>query len=246
MKLIWLNARLQFEELIHLPAFAVPSMGMPLLTYVIFGLPGVRNSPQAAAAILVSFAAFATLGIVMFQFGVGIAADRGRPWERFVRTLPTPAGSRFAARLLVSVVFSLLALVPLIACAAITSPLQLGPAAWLRIGAALLLGAVPLGLLGIMLGYLLNERGALPVTNLIYLPLSYAGGLFGSSTQDLPKVARTISPWLPTRQWSDVLMGFGLHATLPIHQMVLLIGYGAAFAALAIIGYRRDEQRQYR
>jgi ABC-2 type transport system permease protein len=246
VKFVGLNTRIQLEELLRIPAFTIPSIGLPLLTYLIFGLPTVREHPEAAAPVFVAYAAFAVLGIVMFQFGVGIAADRVSPWERYVRTLPAPAGARFAARLIVALAFSVLAVVPLVACAVITSSLSIAAVAWLRVLGALLLGAVPLGLLGLMLGYLLSERGALPVTNLLFLPLSYAGGLFGSTPANLTSIARQISPWLPTRQWSDLLIDFGLGGHLPVKQLTCLVGYGALFAVLAVLGYRSDEARQYR
>jgi ABC-2 type transport system permease protein len=243
---VLLNARIQLDELAHIPAFTVPSLALPLITYLIFGLPNVHGDPRAAEGVFVGFAAFALLGIVMFQFGVGIAADRASAWERFVRTLPSSAAERFGARLLVAVVFGTLALVPVTCCAVLATPLRLDGVAWLRVLVALLAGAVPLGLLGIMLGYLLNERGALPITNLLYLPLSYLGGLFTARPDDLPALARRVAPWLPTRQWGEILVGFGLGGRLPVHALLALAGYGLAFAALAVLGYRRDELHQYR
>lgn len=245
MRRILLNAQVQLEELARIPAFTVPSIGLPLVTYLIFGLPSVHGRAAAADAIVVGFAAFALLGIVMFQFGVGIAADRASPWERFVRTLPATGAERFAARLLVALAFGVASLIPVGACAVAVTPVDLDAAGWARVLLALLLGSVPLGLLGIMLGYLLNERGALPVTNLIYLPLSYAGGLFSANTAELPGALRSVSPWLPTRQWSDLLISFGLHGEWPGWQVLALVGYGGLFGGLAVLGYRRDEQRQY-
>jgi ABC-2 type transport system permease protein len=128
----------------------------------------------------------------------------------------------------------------------LATPLHLDALTWVRVLVSLLAGAVPLGLLGIMLGYLLNERGALPITNLLYLPLSYLGGLFTARPDDLPALAQRVAPWLPTRQWGELLIGFGLGGQVPVHAVLALAGYGALFAALAVFGYRRDEQRQYR
>jgi ABC-2 type transport system permease protein len=243
---VLLNARIQLDELAHIPAFTVPSLGLPLITYLIFGLPDVHGDPRTAAGVFVGFGAFALLGIVMFQFGVGIAADRMSAWERFVRTLPSSAAERFVARLLVALVFGALALIPVTCCAVLITPLRLDVLTWVRVLVALLAGAVPLGLLGIMLGYLLNERGALPITNLLYLPLSYLGGLFTARPDDLPTLARRVAPWLPTRQWGEILIDFGLGGQVPAHAVLALAGYGALFGALAVFGYRRDEQRQYR
>lgn len=245
MNAIALNVRVQLQELARYPGFTVPSIALPLLTYVTFGLPRAGR-PDSAAPVLVSFAAFAVLGIVMFQFGVGIASERATPWERFVRTLPHTGTQRFTARIVVAIAFGVASVIPLVCCALLATPLHLGALAWLRVALALLVGAVPLGLLGIMLGYLLSERGALPVTNLLFLPLAYAGGLFGSPPGDLPRVAARISPWLPTRQWSDLVIDFGLGGRLPGHQLVALAAYGVVFGLLAVAGYRRDELRDYR
>lgn len=243
---VLLNARAQWDELIHLPAVTAPSLALPLVTYVIFGAPGVHGSAPAAAAVLVGYGAFALLGIVMFQFGVGIAVERESAWERYLRTLPSGAGHRFAARLLVAAGFGVAALLPLCVVASLLTPVSLEPATWVRVGVSLLAGAIPLGLLGLMLGYLLSERGALPVTNLLYLPLSYAGGLFGTPPDSLPSVVAAVSPWLPTRQWSDLLTEWGLRGVWPGHQVLALAGYALLFALLATLGYRRDEHRQYR
>jgi ABC-2 type transport system permease protein len=243
---VWLHARIQFQELSRYPGFVAPSLALPLVTYLMFGLSQVRGNSAAAAQILVAFAAFAVLGIVMFQFGVNIASDRSRPWERYVRSLPSSAGTRFTGRIAVALVFSLVALLPLLACALTLTPVHLSPLIWARLLPTLLIGAVPLGLLGIMLGYLLSERAALPVTNVLFLPLAYAGGLFGDHGGSLPSIAARISPWLPTRQWSDLLVQFGLYGRLPAHQLLALTGYGVGFAAVAVLAYRRDETRQFR
>jgi ABC-2 type transport system permease protein len=97
-----------------------------------------------------------------------------------------------------------------------------------------------------MLGYAVHERGALPLTNLIYLPLAYAGGLFSAGPASLPRFARTVSPWLPTRQWSDLVLDYGLGGTVPVHALAGLTGFCALFGALAGLAYRRDEIRSYR
>lgn len=239
------SARIQLDELAHIPAFTVPSLGLPVVSYLVFGLPQV-HSRHVAAGVFAGFAAFAMLGIVMFQFGVGIAADRASPWDRFVRTLPTTAGERFVARLLVALLFGFASLVPLAACASVVSPLRLDGPTWARLVIALFAGAIPLGLLGIMLGYAVHERGALPLTNLIYLPLAYAGGLFSAGPASLPRFARAVSPWLPTRQWSDLVLGYGLGGHLPLRAVAGLAAFAVVFGLLATLAYRRDEIRSYR
>ncbi|MGI8879734.1 MAG: ABC transporter permease [Jatrophihabitans sp.] len=245
MNLVWLNARIQLQELFRYPSVTVPSFALPTVSYLIFGLPAVGGDAIRADYVLLSFAAFSVLGIVMFQFGVGIAADRESPWERYVRTLPATPATRFAARLVVALIFSIISVVPLGVLGCLVSPVSLDVGQWLRTALALLIGSIPLGLLGIALGYLLTERGALPITNLLYLPLAYAGGLFSSGQGALPHAAAAVSPWLPTRQWSDLLHDFGMAGRMPLHPLLSLLGYGVVFAMIAVLAYRRDESRQY-
>ncbi len=74
-------SRLAVVELVRLPAFVAPTLAFPPLLFLFFGAPRADGA-DTAWAISASFAAFAVLGVLLFQFGVGIADDRDSPWER--------------------------------------------------------------------------------------------------------------------------------------------------------------------
>ena len=65
--------------------------------------------PRLQTTLTLAFIAWAIVGVAVYQFGVGIAQERGRPWERYLRTLPVSTGVRFAARILCAAVFGALA-----------------------------------------------------------------------------------------------------------------------------------------
>ena len=90
----------------------------------------------------------------------------------------------------------------------LTTAASLSPARWLALAATLLLGAAPFAVLGIALGYWAPARGALPIANLLYLGLAYAGGLWFRA-RDLPAPVADVSPYLPTRALADALAGDG-------------------------------------
>ena len=73
----------------------------------------------------------------------------------------------------------------LVAVALATTDAALAPVRWGELVLMLLVGTVPFALLGIALGYWAPARGALPIANLLYLSLSYAGGLW-IRPRDLP------------------------------------------------------------
>jgi ABC-2 type transport system permease protein len=242
MRLVLVHARAATLELLRYPAFSIPTLALPAIIFVLFGLPRAEGR---ANILLASFAGYAVLSVAFFQFGVGIAAERTRPWEAFLRTLPVGTGTRLAARGLSAGVFATAAVAAVLAVAVPTTSPQLGTDAWARLLVALVLGSIPFTLLGIALGYWLPSKAALPVANILYLTLSYAGGLWTGPT-GLPHIAQRIGSALPTRVWGETLWAPGLGQPWLMRDWLELLGYGVAFALLAAWGYRRDEGRRYR
>ncbi len=236
-------AKIALRELGRLPSFILPTLLFPSVLFLFFGRQS-HATPDKAWAALVSFAAFAVLGVLLFQFGVGLASDRDSPWERYVRTLGAPVWKRFSSRIAAALVFSLASLIPLVVAAAITSPIHPSPRQAISALAAVLFGSIPFGLLGIAIGYWVPPRGALPVTNLVYLPLAYAGGLFGEHGGPPARMTH-VTRWIPTRIWNDLVLSAAFGGPV-LSQAARLVGWAAVFAVVAGLGYRRDEGRHYR
>lgn len=242
MNLVLVHARAGTASLVRHASFSIPTLLFPALLFLAFG---ASRAGSRADVYLASFAGFAVLGVAFFQFGVGIAAERGSPWERYLRTLPASPGVRFAARMLSALVFGLASSALVIVTALLTTRARLPPVRWLELGSVLLLGSVPFALLGIALGYWATPRGALPIANLLYLGLSFAGGLW-TGGRDLSRPVAAVSPYVPTREWADLLwasVGAGRWHAAPA---LSLAAYTLAFGALALWGYRRDEGERYR
>ncbi|MCW2976104.1 MAG: type transporter [Actinomycetia bacterium] len=242
MRLALIHAVAQLRQLARYPMFLVPTLALPVGFYALFGLPQSRSDPTVLMA---SFAAYAILGVAFFQFGVGIAIEREEPWEAYLRTLPASAAVRFAGRLGSALVFAAASVAPVLILAAATRPISLSAVGWLRLAFVLGAGAVPLGLLGIALGYWVPAKGALPVANLLYLGFAYAGGLW-TGPRGLPHALATIGPYLPTRQWGDVLWSAARGGGVGGRHWLALFGFSVAFAVAAAAGYRRDEGRRFR
>jgi ABC-2 type transport system permease protein len=166
------------------------------------------------------------------------------PWETYVRTLPVGVGARLLARLLSAAVFAAAAAAGVVALALSTTPVSLSIWGWFELAAALLTGTLPFALLGIAIGYWTPARGALPIANLLYLALSYAGGLWFRPSR-LPAAVERVSPFLPTRALADVLAAPAAGMGPPWRSWCALAGFAATFAAIALWGYRRDEGRRY-
>jgi ABC-2 type transport system permease protein len=239
---VLLHARAATLELVRYPAFSVPTLAFPALFFLLFVAPRSDADPNL---LLASFSGFAVLAVAFFQFGVGIAAERESPWERFVRTLPLRLRVRFAARVLSAAVFGLGSAALVVGVALGTTDARLSASRWVALAAALALGSVPFALLGIALGYWASPRSALPAANVLYLVLSFVGALW-TTPAHLPPAIASLSPLVPTRQYGNVLWGAVQGRLWRPHDWLLLLLWTAVFALLAAWGYRRDEGRRYR
>ncbi|WP_426566077.1 hypothetical protein ACPPVT_05800 [Angustibacter sp. McL0619] len=235
------------REHLRLPAFSVPTFSMPVLVYLFFGTvrgraAGQGGAESATSLELLGYCGFAVLGVALFSFGASLALERVSPWEQFQRTLPVSGGVRYVARVAVVLTFSLASLLPLLAVGltvggadpgVVLRPVNLLPLA---------LGVAVFSALGTTLGYWLPVRGAVPLTNLIYLPLSFAGGLLGAARAD------RVDRWgvLPTTQWNELLYGTSVRHCVPVTATVGLLCWLAVLSLLALVGYQRVQRETFR
>jgi ABC-2 type transport system permease protein len=240
---IFAHARLQLADLFRSPGYVIPTVGFPAMFFAFFALPFARLSPGAADQLALSYVAFAVIGVTLYQFGVGIAAERGRPWERYLRTLPVSTAERFAARILAAMTFGVLAAATVALVARLFTPVDLTAMQWLQALVYIVIGGVPFVLMGITIGYWVSARAAVPLATACNVVLSYAGGLW-MPPQYLPHAIQTVSTYLPTRAFGDLLWSITGNADASRAVTVLAV-YAAIFAAVASFGYRRDERVRY-
>jgi ABC-2 type transport system permease protein len=228
----------------RMPAYTVPTLGMPSLLLLLFGAQRARDGAVPDPILVASFATFAVFGVVFYKFGVSTAIERTAPWARYVRALPVPPGGILAARSLSAVAIALGAASAVFITARIALGIELPGSRLLRVYAGLLGGAVPFTLLGMAVGYHTGPRSAVAVSNLIYLVLSYAGGLWVPPGA-LPGPIRIVAHLLPTHHWGTVVWSSALGLPWGAPDWLALAAWTAAFGAAAAHGYLRDEGTRY-
>jgi len=243
VRLALLHAKFDTLELARFPAFAVPTLLFPALTFVFFVVPNVDT--ENANLLMASYMAFGFLAVAFFEFGVGIAADRMSPWDRYLRTLPVTVRGRFAGRILTALLFATAPALIVLSLGLALTPVSLTATQWGALALALYAGSIPFGLLGIAIGYLISPTGALPVANLLFFALAYLGGLF-TGPGGLPDAVTRFSIVLPTRQWSSVLDAAVANGSVEAGLWLGLAGWTIASGLFAAWAYRRDEGLRYR
>jgi ABC-2 type transport system permease protein len=242
VKLALVHARATTRELVRYPAYVVPTLLFPTAFFSVFVAP---TAERFATVKMTAFAGFAAVGVAFFQFGVGIATERASPWEAYLRTLPVSLASRLSARVFSAAVFAAAAVALVIAVAVATTDASLTATRWAELALVLVAGTIPFALLGTALGYWAPIRGVLPIANLLYLGLSYAGGLW-IRPDDLPRAVRVVSPLLPTRAYEELLAAVVYGNAFALRRWLALFAFAVLFAALAAWGFRRDEGRRFR
>jgi ABC-2 type transport system permease protein len=244
MMLVAEHFRAQMLALLRTPAYSALTIFTPSIIFIFVGL-SVIDSRQTANIFLGSYSIFAALGVAFFQFGVGIANERGLPWEQFAHVLPVSPVTRFASRVLAAMVFAAVAIAILIGVALLVTDVDMPSSAWGRMLASVFLGALPMSLLGITIGYWFTPRAALPAANILHLALAFAGGLF-IPPEGMPDFLDNISRVLPTRHIGELTWAAVLGNPWPVESWLWLAGYAIVFGILATLGYRRDEGMRYR
>lgn len=239
--MIGLHFRYILLQLFRNPAFLVPTVLFPSMLYLFFGGPSA-DRPDDAVYALASFCVFAVMGVAFYQFGVGIADDRESPWETFLRVMPVTLYQRFVAKILAAAVIATLAIV----CLAVAGGfygVTFSVGTWFCVALALLAGTVPFCLMGVALGYLAPQKAAVPVANLIYLPLSFLGSVW-SHPDSLPAGVAVFSPYLPSRMFAELAWA-AVDGRFNVPALGGLVLYTVAAAALCVWAYNRYEQRAY-
>ncbi len=248
------EARHEFLKLIRIPIFAVSTIALPVLFYVLFGVAfGGRPGGDAEAGavgvttyMLATYGTFGVIGAALFGFGVSVALERGQGWMRLKRVSPMPPQAYFVAKVVMAAAVSALIIGAMFVLGATLGGVRLPATQWVGLGLVLLVGALPFSAMGLAFGYLVGPNSAPAMLNLIYLPMAFASGLFIPIHQ-LPAFVQGIAPALPPYHFAQLALGTvgAAESGSPALHALALLAFTAFFLIVAAWGFRRDEGRTY-
>ncbi|MHB8461213.1 MAG: ABC transporter permease [Vulcanimicrobiaceae bacterium] len=228
-------------SILRTPAQWIPMVVFPSMFLAFFG--SQADSIGMANQVVASYVAFAVIGVGLFQFGVGVANERGTPWERYLRTLPMSALDRFTARILTALLFALVAGGIVVIVGSFVTKMQMTAADLGTLGFVAIVGTIPFIAMGLAIAYWFPPKAAMPITNLLYLVGAVVGGLW-IPPQFLPHPLAVLSPYFPTRQFGEAMWAAVRGANFA-QPLLWLAVFCAAMLLLAAIGYRRDQRTRF-
>ena len=242
-----LEIKYEFLKALRMPQYSLPTILFPIVFYYFFGVMfGSRNGPQVAQYLLATYGTFGVIGAALFGFGVSVAIERGQGWLEAKRTTPMPVSAYFVAKTAMAMTFGAIIVALLFLTAALGADVQLSPAKMLTMFAIQVAGAIPFCAFGLALGFLAGPNSAVPIVNLIYLPMSVLSGLW-IPLRMMPESIQSLALWLPPYHLSQLalrVIGFSRGEPVALHAGALVIAT-VLFATIAYVGYRRDEGKMY-
>ncbi len=224
------------------PEFVLPTLLLPVAFYMIFGIMMARGGPEVATFLLATYGVFAVMGPSLFGFGAGVASEREKGWLSLKRAAPAPAISFIGAKLISTLVFASLALMPIYAAAGFLGGVAMPRADWMLLLATHLLAVIPFALIGLTLGFSFGANAAIAMANIVFLSFAVLGGLWFPIGM-FPDVMQSIAQVLPSFHLGQVSLSVvdPDRISSPATHLLIIAAMTLVFAALA--GWAWSRQR---
>jgi ABC-2 type transport system permease protein len=247
LRIFLTEARYEFVRLLRTRAFSLAVIGFPVIFYVFFGLIMNRGehigSVSVAKYMLAGYAVFGMAGAALFGIGGGLASELSTGWLELKRASPMPPLAYLAAKCCSAAAFGLI-IVSLLTVLGITiAHVSITLSEYARMMTLTLVGTIPFACLGMVIALLVPFNATPGVINMIYLPMSFCGGLW-LPIMMLPHVLQKFALLLPTYHLSQLVLacfGYASAGSARSHWFGLL-GFTLVMLGVAAIAYRRLEQ----
>ena len=208
LPIYWKETKYEFLKLLRTQSFSLSVIGFPVMFYVLFGIANRHaydGGVSIAKLLLGGYACFGVIGAALFGIGVGLANELGQGWLELKRASPMPVMAYLVAKCVTAVAFGLIIVTILILIGVNFAGVSLTPIEVVKMVGIAVVGSVAFASLGLLLALLVPANAAPGVANLIYLPMSFLGGLW-IPIRALPRAVQKIAPFLPTYHLSQLML----------------------------------------
>jgi ABC-2 type transport system permease protein len=244
------EAKYEFLKNLRLRVYSLSVISFPVMFYVLFGLVLMAKETIAGVGVptylVATYGTFGVMGASLFGTASGLASDRGLGWLQVKRASPMPPFAYFAAKAILSMIFSAIVVAALLVLGISFGGVRMPLTQMAELIGTLVAGSLPFSAMGLALGYFVGPNSAPSAINLIYLPLSFCSGLW-VPYMFLPKFMREIALALPPYHLAQLALGVvgaGRHESAAIHWEVLL-AFTLICLGVARIGFQRDQGKLY-
>jgi ABC-2 type transport system permease protein len=234
------EARSECLRYLRYPGFLIPTLCLPTLFYLMFGVVlGHANGADAPRYLLAAYGTFGVMAPGMFGFGVSLAMERDGGLLMLKRALPMPPAAYLIGKMLMAMLVAAMVVTLLLSIAVLIAHVPLQPLQVLRLFAVDLFGVLPFCALGLLLGTLVKGQAGPALINMIYLPMAFLSGLWFPLSV-MPKVLQQLAPVWPSYHLNQLaLAAVGFDRGAVWSNALALCAFTAVFLLLAVRRMRR-------
>jgi len=246
LRICFKEAKYEFLKCLRLPMYSVSTMLFPVMFYVLFGLVMGRQMIGGVSTTVYLIPAYGTFGVMgasLFGTAATLASDRGLGWLQVKKASPMPIYAYFLAKLVMSLIFSTVDVLMLLALGFAFGGVHLAPLVAAKLAFTLLSGSLPFCAMGLAIGYFAGSTSAPAVINVFYLPMSFCSGLW-MPFMFLPKFIQKIAVFLPPYHLSQLAfyqVGVG-QGRPTLWHWESLAGFAMVCLGVAWVGHQRDQR----
>lgn len=237
------ETRYEFLRMLRLKTFSLSIIGFPVMFYLLFGT--LNSHTGYARYLLASYSCFGMVGASLFGVGAGIAMERVQGWLELKQASPMPRLAYLAAKTVSCAVFALIIVCLLAAIGILLAGVHMTGLEFAKLLGITLAGAIPFASMGLMLSFLLPPTAGPGAINLIYLPMSFASGLW-MPIEILPKWMQHAAPALPTYHFGQLalnIFGYAQKGSTMTGHWEALIGFTCLMLGAAWLLFTRSEAK---
>ena len=242
------ETKYEFLKLLRAKTFSLSVIGFPLMFYVLFGISMNRDANLGgitlAKYLLATYSCFGLIGASLFGIGVGLASERAQGWIEVKQASPMPPLAYLLAKAFTAIAFGLIIVTLLLVLGTSFANVHVTGLEVAKLMGITIAGSVPFASMGLLLALLVPVTAAPGIVNLIYLPMSFASGLW-IPISVLPKFVRAIAPALPTYHLAQLAlheMGYPAAGSMAIHWEALA-GFTVLLLGMSAYVFRRAAAR---
>ena len=223
--------------------FILFSLAYPVVLYFVVTSPQRHATFDGVAFPLYFMAGMAAVGtmIAVISTGARIAVDRSAGWTRQLRLTPLTAAEHLGAKIACGFLMALLVIV-LVSLSGTALGVHLSAGAWLTMIGLMLVGLIPIAVLGILLGHLLTPDSLMPAVGGTIMLFAVLGGAYGflvaKSGAMFDVIKALPSYWLVQAGKTAVAGG-----SWPAEAWIVIAAWTAVLVPLAMFVYTRDTSR---
>lgn len=243
MKLLVNQCKSELLRIIRNPYYVFWSLFMPIMFYFIFTKvvnTGSEDARQWQAHYLMSMSAFSVMGSSIMTLGIRLVQERTQGWNTYIRITPLPSSVYFFGKMFGQTIMHLFSVLCIFAAGYLMNGVSLSASEWLFSGLWIVIGALPFMALGTLIGFMKRVDTASGVSNVLYMVLALAGGMW-MPLEILPRAVREIGRWLPSYNYGDGVWRMVQGGHPQWSGVLILLGYLAIFMLLSVYIRKKQE-----